>query len=189
MARVAWLLLSALTLAACSEPPAKERHQAEGALAAARAADAAIYAPQELADAEAALQRYDAAVAQRDYRLALDHAIEARDRAFDAARLAGDRKADTRSQAERLLADLEALASAASARLAGTGRGGARVTGAAADRLRAAEQDASSAMQEARTLIDRQAYHDAIQRLAPIVERLQLDLPRAGPPAIRRGGR
>ena len=188
MARVAWLLLSALTLAACSEPPAKERHQAEGALAAARAADAAIYAPQELADAEAALQRYDEAVAQRDYRLALDHAIEARDRAFDAARLAGDRKADTRSQAERLLAELEALASAASARLAGTGRG-ARVTGAAADRLRAAEQDASSAMQEARTLIDRQAYHDAIQRLAPIVERLQLDLPRAGPPAIRRGGR
>jgi hypothetical protein len=189
MARVAWLLLPALTLAACSAPPAKERHQAEGALAAARAADAAIYAQQELADAEAALQRYDEAVAQRDYRLALDHAIEARDRAFDAARLAGDRKAAARSQAERLLAELHALASAADARLAGAGRGNVRVTGAAADRLRAAAQDASSAMQEARTLIDRQAFLDAIQRLAPIVERLQLDLPPGSSPGLRRGGK
>jgi hypothetical protein len=187
MRRIAWILLSVLTLSSCSEPPAKERHQAEGALAAARAADAGVYAPRELDAAERALQRYDDAVAQRDFRLALDSAIEARDRAFDAARQAGDRKADARSQAERLLADLTTLTAAASARLSPTHS--SRVTGSAADRLRAAVKDASGVMQEARTLIDRQAYLDAIQVLTPVVERLQVDLPPASTPAIRRGGR
>jgi hypothetical protein len=187
MRRIAWILLSVLTLSSCSEPPAKERHQAEGALAAARAADAAIYARQELEAAERALQRYDDAVAQRDLRLALDHAIEARDRAFDAARQAGDRKAAARSQAERLLAELAALTAAANARLAANSP--SRVTGSAADRLRAAVKDATGVMQEARTLIDRQGYLDAIQVLTPVVERLQVDLPPASTPPIRRGGR
>jgi hypothetical protein len=173
--------------ASCAEPPAKERHQAEGAVAAARAADAAVYAPQELNAAEAALRQYDEAAAQRDYRLALDHALEARDRALDAARQAGERKAAARSQAERLLAELEALTAAATARLAASGN--ARLTGAAADRLRASVKDASSAMQEARTRIERQAYPDAVQVLAPIVERLQLDLPPAPAPGGRRGGK
>jgi hypothetical protein len=187
MRRLAWILLSVLTLCSCSGPPAKERHQAEGALAAARAADAAMYAPAELEAAERALQRYDEAVALRDFRLALDQAIEARDRAFDAARQAGDRKADARSQAERLLGELTTLTAAANARL-GTNQP-SRLTGGAADRVRAALKDATGVMQEARTLIERQAYLDAIQLLAPVVERLQVDLPPAPTPPIRRGGR
>lgn len=186
MRRFAWILLSVLTLTSCSDPPAKERHQAEGALAAARAADAGVYASQELEAAERALQRYDDAVAQRDFRLALDSAIEARDRAFDAARRASDRKADARSQAERLLTELTTLTTAANARLSGNP---SRISGSAADRLRAAVKDATGVMQEARALIDRQAYLDAIQVLTPVVERLQVDLPPASTPPIRRGGK
>ena len=70
-------------------------------MAAARAADAAIYAPEGLQAAEAALQKYDEAVAQRDYRQALNLAIEARDKAYEAAKQAGDAKAAARSQAEQ----------------------------------------------------------------------------------------
>ena len=82
-------LLSAIAFAiaglACSGPPAKEHQEAESALAAARAAQAAVYAPAELKLADSALADYDAAVAQRDYRQALRLAIEARDGAFVAA--------------------------------------------------------------------------------------------------------
>ena len=187
MWRSAWILLSVLALQACSAPPDKERHQAEGALAAARAAEATIYARQELAAAETSLQRYEEAVAQRDYRLALDHAIEARDRAFEAAREAGNRKAAARSQTERLLGELEDLSAKAKSRLSATGS--ARIAGPAADRLRASLKDAATAMQEARTLIARQAYPDAIQVLTPVVERLQLDLPPSPPASNRRGSR
>ena len=187
MRRFAWILLSVLTLTSCSDPPAKERHQAEGALAAARAADAGVYASQELEAAERALQRYDDAVTQRDFRLALDSAIEARDRAFDAARRASDRKADARSQAERLLTELTTLTAAANARLSAGNP--SRISGSAADRLRAAVKDATGVMQEARTLIDRQAYLDAIQVLTPVVERFQVDLPPTSTSPTRRGGR
>src|SRR5205085_2902080 len=51
----------AVAALSCSEPPLKEFHQAEGALTAARAADAATYAPETLQAAEAALAKYDTA--------------------------------------------------------------------------------------------------------------------------------
>lgn len=152
----------------CSEPPAKERHQAEGALAAARAADAAIYAPAELQAAEAALEQYDAAVAQRDYRLALSHAIEARDLAYEAASQASDRKSDARSAAERLSVNLEGLIATAETRLNGSGRLPADTAAA----LRAALSDARSAMQEARAAMDAHAYAEAADRLADVTEPL-----------------
>jgi hypothetical protein len=94
---------------ACSAPPDQERHQAEGAIAAARAAGAATYAPQTLAIAESALDGYSAAVQQRDYREALRLALEARDTAFLATRAAGDEKAAQRSRAERLMAEAAPL--------------------------------------------------------------------------------
>jgi len=51
-------VLALVMLSACSEPPNKEHQQAEEAVASARAADAAIYAPEGLQTAEAALQKY-----------------------------------------------------------------------------------------------------------------------------------
>ena len=97
-------VLALVVLGACSEPPNKERQQAEARVAAARAADAAIYAPEGLQAAEAALQKYDEAVAQRDYRQALNLALEARDQAYEAAKQAGDAKdaaAEPGRQADR----------------------------------------------------------------------------------------
>ena len=97
-------VLALVVLGACSEPPHKEHQQAETAVASARAADAAIYAPEGLQAAEAALLKYDESVAQRDYRQALNLAIEARDKAYEAAQQAGEAKNSARNEANRLIA-------------------------------------------------------------------------------------
>jgi hypothetical protein len=168
------LLIALALAAACSEPPDKERHQAEGALSAARAADAATYAPTELQAAEAALQKYDDAVAQRDYRQALNYALTAQDHAYQAAKTASNEKAAARSRAEKLIADLERLSGIASARVAGTT--GPRPTAASAERLRALLKAAPHALQEAGTLVQRQDFRGAALRLTTVVEGFQREL-------------
>ncbi len=170
-------MVIAIASLACSEPPDKERQQAEGALAAARAADAATYAAGELHAAEAALQKYDAAVSDRDYRQALALAIEARDGAYRATKDAGDNKASARSQAERLVADLESLAKTGGARLSGTS--GPKLSTSAADRVRLALASAASLLQEARSQLDQQNYGAVVSALAPIVASLRtlVDVP------------
>src|SRR5690606_1094530 len=90
----------------CAEPPRKEMDQAQGAIDAARAAGADVYATDELSQAVSALTRADEAVAQRDYRQALSHAIDARERAQTAARDAANRKAEARSEADRAVQSL-----------------------------------------------------------------------------------
>jgi len=55
--------------------------QAQGALDAARAAGAERYATAEYQAAATALKNAQDAVAQRDYRLALNHALDSRERA------------------------------------------------------------------------------------------------------------
>jgi hypothetical protein len=181
--RLGVLLCAVMWAFACSEPPEKERHQAEGALAAARAADAATYAPAELQAAEAALQKYHAAVAERDYRQALNFALAAQDSAYQAARQASNEKAAARSRAEKLIADVEALSRAAAARLAGPAA--SRPPGAAADRLRAAIKTTPAALQEARALLQRQDFRGASLRLTPLFEAFQREM--GGTEAGRRG--
>lgn len=167
------VLALAIAALSCSEPPLDEFHQAEGALAAARAADAATYAPDTLQAAEAALATYDAAVAQRDYRQALNAALAARDQAYEAAKEAGNRKAEARSRAETLIKQLETLTTTGTARLSAVNR----PTGAAADRLRAALRPVPGALQEARTRLDRQDYAGVAQQVTPVVAALQRELP------------
>ena len=58
----------------------------------------------ELEAAESALQHYDAAVSQRDYKQALSLAMAARDTAYEAVKRAADEKAAARGRAERLIA-------------------------------------------------------------------------------------
>jgi len=159
---------------ACAEPPTKERHQADEALAAARAAGAETYAPDALQAAEADLQKYDADVAQRDYRQALSHAQDARDQAYAAAKQAATEKAAAMAHANQLVTDLNTLVTTANARLSGTG--GPRPTGQAAERLRAAVRAAPMALQEARTLLDQQDYRGVVVRLTPSVEALRREL-------------
>jgi hypothetical protein len=117
MRRSAALLLVALAAGACAAPPSKEMDQAQGAIAAARAAGAEQYAADEYKAAVDALQRSEEAVAQSDYRLALNHALDASERAQNAAREAADTKAQVRGEAERTMAEVGTLLAQASIRL------------------------------------------------------------------------
>lgn len=94
------VLLSLCVLAACSAPPQKEIDLAQGAIDAARAAGADRYAPQEVTTASAALQQAHEAIAQRDYRLALTRALDAHDRALDAAKAAAEGQARARGETD-----------------------------------------------------------------------------------------
>jgi Domain of unknown function (DUF4398) len=104
--RPSWIaVLLALALAGCSEPPQKEIDQAQAALDAAKAADADTYAPDEYHAAATALQKSHTSVDQRDYREALNFAIDARQRAGEAAKQAGIAKGHTRATAEKLVTE------------------------------------------------------------------------------------
>jgi len=118
-ARVLSALCLALTLiTGCGgEPPDKEMQQAQGALDAAQAAGADKYAAEEFTAARLALTNAKEAVEQRDYRLALNHALDSRERAQNAARQAADGKAAARVGADRALTSAERAVLGAEARL------------------------------------------------------------------------
>ena len=75
-------------------------NQAQGAIETARAAGADRYAPEEYGAAVAALEKSREMATQRDYRQALNFALDARERAVDAARSGAERMAQVRSEAE-----------------------------------------------------------------------------------------
>jgi hypothetical protein len=104
-------LLFALSLmtAACADPPNKEIQQAQQAITTARTAGAAVYAAVEFAAAEDALKRAADAVGQRDYRLALNNALDSRERAENATRDAAERKLAARAAADQALASVATL--------------------------------------------------------------------------------
>src|SRR5215213_417494 len=83
-------LLALLLLTACGTPPHKEMEQAQSAIDAARAAGADRYAAEEFAAATAALVLATNAANERDNRLALNHALESREHAQNAARIAAE---------------------------------------------------------------------------------------------------
>jgi hypothetical protein len=113
-----WPALIVIALVAgCAEPPNKEMDQAQGAIDAAKAAGAEQYAVDEYNAAVDALKRSHDAVGASDYRLALNHAIDSRERAQNAARQAADTKAQVRGEVERTMAEVNALAAQAFARL------------------------------------------------------------------------
>ncbi|MCA1586185.1 MAG: hypothetical protein LC791_15915 [Acidobacteria bacterium] len=91
--------------------------QAQGAIDAARAAGANEYASAELTAAADALAKSEAAATQRDYRLALNHALDSRERAQAAAKAAVQGRAVARGDAERALAEVDALLKRARTRL------------------------------------------------------------------------
>lgn len=103
--------------ASCAEPPNKEINQAQGAIDTARAAGADRFAAAEFVAATDALKRAEDAVAAGDYRLALNHAIDSRERAQSAAKMSVEGRADARGQAERAIAEVATLISRAQAQL------------------------------------------------------------------------
>ena len=176
-----------LVASACGDPPDKELHQAQGAIDAARAAGAEEYAAAELTAAQTSLGLAKEAVSQRDYRLALSHALDAGRSAQSAAREAADQKALVRSEAERGIADLTAAVSEAGARVKTL-----RAARSAAAALATAETtvtDVSRVLQEARTALAGGKYVAARDLMRGQLERISAaitDLDNAATPRRRR---
>jgi hypothetical protein len=169
--RAAAVTLGATLLTACAEPPTREISQAQGALDAARAAGAEVYARSEFQAADTALKKAHGAVAERDYRQALGFALDAREQARTAAREASAARA-------RAASDV-AQAIQTAARGVDTAR--ARLTGSQRARLAPALDELTTQLQEARSAVAAGDYARAADRTRAIQERLAaltLDLPR-----------
>ncbi len=156
------IALSALLIvtAACGTPPDKEIQQAQTSIDAARAAGADRFAVEEFGAAQDLLTRAKDAITQRDYRLALNHALDARERAQNAARDATGRMAAAKRDAEGALADADAALAEAKTALKAAET--ARAPRPALTRAREAIRDAETAVQEARTASGRGDYRGAI---------------------------
>lgn len=177
-----------VTIGCGGEPPEKEMQQAEGALAAAQAAGADRYAEAEYSAAQAALANAREAVTQRDYRLALDRALDSRERAQNAARQAADGKALARGNAERALAAAEAQIATLDEKV--TAAEATKATARLVGGPRKAVNTARTALQEARATFDKGDYIGATSRATAVTAALpeasaSLDAALA-PPARRR---
>ena len=113
----AWVLALVL-LTACGTPRHKDIDQAQGAIDAARDAGADRLGTEEFNAATTSLRLANEAVGQRDYRLALNHALESREHAQNAARLAAEAHGRLRGDVVRSLAEVTALLAQANGRLA-----------------------------------------------------------------------
>ncbi len=127
--------------------------QAQGAIDAARAAGAEQYASDEYGAAVDALKRSHEAVAQSDYRLALNNALDSRERAQNAARQAADGKAQVRGEVERTQAEVSNLLTMARARIevARKTRAPRTVINGATKRLASIETDVQKAGEAVKT--------------------------------------
>jgi HAMP domain-containing protein len=157
-------------------------NQALGAIDAARAAGADRFAATELTAATDALKRAEEAVAAGDYRQALSHAIDSRERAQLAARAAVDGRANARGQAERAISEVATLLSQARAQLKNLPSRPLRAP-------RARVVVAEKALQEARTALAKEDYaavSKALNGLAADLQAALAEIDGAGAPASSR---
>ena len=180
-------IVAAIAGAACGDPPDKEMQQAQGAIDAARAAGADQYAHDEFAAAEEALKRAHDAVGQRDYRQALNAALDARERAQTAAKEAVNGKAVAHTDSEKALAAATTALADARARLktVETGRGSTHAVASVRKTIASEE----TAVQEARTAFEKADYRTAIDKATAATARLHAsarDLDTAVPTTGRR---
>jgi len=183
------VLLALSSLACGGDPPDKELQQAQGAIDAARAAGADRYAVEEFTAAEEALKNANVAVQQRDYRLALNDALDARERAETAAQQAADAKAAARVASDRALVAVTSTLTAAEAKVkAAAPRLPARTLADA----RAAIADAQQRVQEARTQYQGGDYFAAMRGAAAATQAIKVATDKVdaatAPPARRRPG-
>jgi hypothetical protein len=178
----------ALLCAACASPPDKEMNQARGAIQAAHAAGADLYAPAEYQAAVTALKRSEDAVSQRDYRQALNYALDSREAAENAARTAADQKAVARAQAESDLREVQALLGGVTARLKSLDALRGKRRPAMADERRTVA-DAEASVQKARTAMAGRNYLAARDDVRGLNDRLRAAIAaidRQNPPAATR---
>src|SRR5205823_9786660 len=122
------------------------------------------YAAEEYQAAVSALKSAQDAVAQRDYRLALNHALDSRERAQSAAKQAADQQAAQRSGAERRLGEITAMLALANQRL--TAAEAARVPRRSLVPARAGIAAADASLQKAGTQITGGGYGEGQKQLA-----------------------
>ncbi len=164
-------LLLAVVIAACAEPPSKEMNQAQGAIDAARAAGADVDAPAELNAAIDALRRSEEAVTQRDYRLALSLAIDSRERAQAAAKVAVNVRAKARGDVEGQIGQASTLLAQARAQLRDPDV--ARLPRRTVQDQRAVIDAADKSLQDARAALNNDDYEKANKAMEGVVGRIQ----------------
>jgi hypothetical protein len=171
-----WRLVSAFviasSIAACGgNPPDKEIQEAQTAVDGARGASADRYAKEDFSASTEALKNAHAAVDARDYRLALNYALESKERADTAARDATDRKTTARANADRALrnAALALVDVRGKLKSAQTAPRSLRVVNAA----KSAAADGENHVQEARAAFDREDYPKVLEILAAPAARLR----------------
>ena len=145
--------------------------QAQGAIDAARAAGADRYAAAQYESAVNALKSAHDAVEARDYRLALNYALDSRDRAQGAAKEAASQQVTLRSGAERRLAQVTALLDMAQQRLAAAEA--ARLPRRSLTAPRSAIAGAESALQKAGTGIQEGEYQSSQAQLTESATKLE----------------
>ena len=165
----AWVL-ALLLLTACGTPPHKEMNDAQAAIDAARAAGADRYAPDEFKAALNSQSLATQAVEQRDYRLALNHALESRENAQNATRVAGEAQDRLRGELDRLTTEIKGLLAQASGRLAAAekARVSRRITADARRSIAAVNDD----LQKASAAAQRQDFTAAQTALAGAKQRI-----------------
>ena len=168
------LITATLLSVSCAEPPNKEMNQAQGAIDAARAAGADRFAAAEFTAAQDALKKSEEAVADGDYRQALSHALDSRERAQNAAKLAVDGRADARGQAERAIAEVATLLSRAHAQLKAADA--ARLNPRTLEGPRSTVAATGKMLQEARTALKAEDYPAVTKALNSAAAELQAAL-------------
>jgi hypothetical protein len=168
------LITATILPVSCAEPPNKEMNQAQGAIDAARAAGAEKFAAAEFSAAQDALKKSEEAVAAGDYRQALSHALDSRERAQNAAKLAVDGRADARGHAERAIAEVATLLSRARAQLKDADV--ARLNARTLQGPRATVATTETMLQEARTALKTEEYSAVTKALNNAAAELQAAL-------------
>lgn len=170
LARGAWLVV-VLVAISCAEPPHKEMDQAQGAIDAARAAGAEQYAAAEFTAATKALAQSNEAVTARDYRLALNYALESREQAQNAARTAADTRAKLRGDVERSIAEAKSLIAQARARM--DGPSGAQIPRGTRRTAQQRLKQLEGELQKADASLQAEKYMEADQLLTGIKRQIQ----------------
>jgi hypothetical protein len=190
---VSTLVLLAFSSFACGgDPPDKEMQQAQNAIDQARAAGADRYAVEEYTAAVDALKNAHTAVDQRDYRLALNDALDSKERAENSAKLAVEGKAAARSAADKALIAANASVNAAEAKVKAANA--AHVSARALADAKSALDEAQSHVQEARTAFNAGDYYAALSAASAATQSAKaatdkLDVTPASPTRRRSGTR
>jgi flagellar hook-basal body complex protein FliE len=163
-------LAASVVVAGCGDPPDKEMQQAQGAIDAARAAGADRYAQEEFAAAQTALKKAQDAVADRDYRLALNHALDSREQAQNAAKDAADHKATARTDADHAVNQAMAALNDAHTKLKAAET--AHVPPRTLAEPRQIITDAEEAVQKARASFAAGDYLGVLDTVGPVTARL-----------------